>query len=112
MESLNLSDLNLNQLYLAKRYFNSKKIIWQPVRIISLIPYPNRNGFNVIDVEFIDGQRGTCYVNLNQLSDSFNQVSLKPIGNWIEKEVIKLDKEITYLQSQRDKLLGLISLKE
>lgn len=103
---LTLNDLNETGVFLAKRYYNSKRIIWQPCRIISSIPTKNDNGFEIIHVQFLDGVTAKAFVNDNKLCDSRGSLTIQKIDNkWFDNEIKKLEDQKLVLQKQIDILV-------
>ena len=100
---LKVEDLQEDETYLALRYFNSKRIIFQPCKVISTIPTKNKNGYLVILVRFLDGTVSeTVYVNKDFELRSNTTCTLKPIGNWFKKEMKNLQEQINELSRQYD----------
>jgi len=102
---MKLIDINPEKVYLAKRYFNSKKITWQPATV-NLTPYKDINGYDIVEVKFLDNQTGRCFSRDGELVDSLGKPTLKPVtGSWLKRELEKINQEIKQLEYERDILL-------
>lgn len=104
MSYIKVQDIKVNELYLAKRYINSKKIIFQPVIIESLTNIIQVVGFDKLVIKYLDGQEGTIYINNGECKDSAGQITLKPIGNFITQELKKLESEQKCIEDKINQL--------
>ncbi len=110
---IKLSELNETDIFLARRYFNSKRITWQPCRVISTIPTTNEAGHSVIYVRFLDGVTRHVFLrHTAECIDNFGDPILKKVPkNYFENEIQKLEDQKANLQKQIDVLNQAKSLK-
>jgi hypothetical protein len=102
---IKLEELNETDIFMAKRYFNSKRTTWQPCRIISTIPTINGSGHPVIYVRFLDGVTKHIFVRNTECGDNFGDQVLKKVPkNYFENEIKKLKDQQEELQRQVDLL--------
>lgn len=104
MSYIKVQDIKVNELYLAKRYINSKKIIFQPVIIESLTNIIQTGEFNKLVIKYLDGQEGSIFINNGECKDSAGHITLKPIGDFITKEIKKLESEQKCIENKINQL--------
>jgi|GEM_PF-5051487 len=103
---IKLSELNETDIFLARRYFNSKRITWQPCKVISTIPTTNEAGYDVIYVRFLDGASKHVFLRrTGECTDNFGDAVLKKVPkNYFQNEIQKLEDQKAVLQRQIDVL--------
>ena len=103
---MKLEEIDISKPFLAKYYFNSKKITWQPCRVISKDIVKNKNGFDVIMVKFFDGTTKGLYANTNKTPGSRTIPDIKPMSeSWLIKELGKINNQQTALSIRANQLM-------
>lgn len=109
VKALELNELEVGRLYLARFRYNSKKITWEPCRVISTQPEKTPNGsFDCIRVEFLDPARESwAYVNMVDgkmlMVDGARDASLKEVDlKWVMREGRKAEEELERAEARFD----------
>lgn len=85
-KTLDLDQLVPGKTYLGKRYYNAKRIVWEPIRITSIVPNTgSASGSYKIRGDWLIDGLSTSYV----WRWSFAEFDPK----WVENKVKELEKE-------------------
>lgn len=97
---IKITDVKEGEYYLARYYFNSKTVTWQLCKILNTQIVKNQNGFDSIKVQFWNGVEKYLYVNDGIFKDAASNITLKPVGNWVEEQEKKINNEILDLETK------------